>query len=193
VAVLFYFDGSADGGVEVVGSLFAGTGPGAQVIYSPPDRAAGTPDPAGVPLYRRMELAAEPVLTWATWEHPRLYAGRGRPTDGWDAVYGAAAEVTEHLQPGPAHQLGGNPLPVQGPVEVEIAYGQVSRGRLEKIAWIDPAVLSAADNWVLLAQFDSDDQAGFMWGDCGMLYYLIRPADLAARRFDRAAFTWQCS
>jgi hypothetical protein len=27
----FYFDGSADGGVEVVGALFAGTGEGAQV------------------------------------------------------------------------------------------------------------------------------------------------------------------
>ncbi|WP_307936554.1 DUF1963 domain-containing protein [Salinispora arenicola] len=32
-----------------------------------------------------------------------------------------------------------------------------------------------------------------MWGDVGMLYWLIRPEDLTARRFDRALFTWQCS
>jgi uncharacterized protein YwqG len=31
-----------------------------------------------------------------------------------------------------------------------------------------------------------------MWGDSGILYWLIRPDDLAARRFDGAAFTWQC-
>jgi uncharacterized protein YwqG len=82
---------------------------------------------------------------------------------------------------------------VRGPVEAEVAYGQLSRGGLGKIGWRDPAVISAADGWVLLAQFDTDDRAGFMWGDCGMLYYLIRPADLAAGHFDRVAFTWQCS
>lgn len=31
------------------------------------------------------------------------------------------------------------------------------------------------------------------WGDAGALYWLIRPKDLAERRFDRARFTWQCS
>ncbi|MGG7575788.1 DUF1963 domain-containing protein [Streptomyces sirii] len=45
---------------------------------------------------------------------------------------------------------------------------------------------------MLLAQFDSDDDADMMWGDCGALYWLIRPEDLADRRFDRAMFTWQC-
>lgn len=32
-----------------------------------------------------------------------------------------------------------------------------------------------------------------MWGDCGALYWLIRPQDLREQRFDRALFTWQCS
>jgi uncharacterized protein YwqG len=30
-----------------------------------------------------------------------------------------------------------------------------------------------------------------LWGDLGRLYWLIRLDDLAAYRFDRAAFTWQ--
>ncbi|XTP07273.1 DUF1963 domain-containing protein [Streptomyces albus subsp. chlorinus] len=30
------------------------------------------------------------------------------------------------------------------------------------------------------------------WGDCGVLYWLIRPEDLAENRFERARFTWQC-
>jgi uncharacterized protein YwqG len=29
------------------------------------------------------------------------------------------------------------------------------------------------------------------WGDTGRLYWLIRREDLAARRFERATFTWQ--
>ena len=82
---------------------------------------------------------------------------------------------------------------MQGPVELEAAYGELSRGGRDKIAWTDPLVRSAADDWILLGQFDTDSQAQFMWGDCGVLYYLIRPADLAALRFDRTVFTWQCS
>jgi len=30
-----------------------------------------------------------------------------------------------------------------------------------------------------------------MWGCVGTLYWMIRPEDLAARRFDMALFTWQ--
>jgi len=32
-----------------------------------------------------------------------------------------------------------------------------------------------------------------MWGDCGTLYYLIMPDDLAELRFASSAFAWQCA
>ncbi|MEU0355643.1 DUF1963 domain-containing protein [Streptomyces cyaneofuscatus] len=32
-----------------------------------------------------------------------------------------------------------------------------------------------------------------VWGDAGVLYWLIRPEDLAERPFERAMFTWRCS
>jgi hypothetical protein len=86
----------------------------------------------------------------------------------------------------------GNPDPVQGPVEIEIAYGLLSGGGRTKLDWRDPAVVAASRGWLLLAQFDSDDQAGFMWGDAGVLYFMIRPDDLATATFDSIGFTWQC-
>ena len=42
-----------------------------------------------------------------------------------------------------------------------------------------------AAEWMLLLQVDTDDEAGWMWGDCGTLYYWIRRPDLLAGRFDR--------
>ncbi|MFF3723754.1 DUF1963 domain-containing protein [Streptomyces erythrochromogenes] len=54
-----------------------------------------------------------------------------------------------------------------------------------------PAVRLAAE-WVLLAQSDTDEAGDMMWGDTGTVYWLIRPADLAAGRFEEAVFTWQC-
>lgn len=44
----------------------------------------------------------------------------------------------------------------------------------------------------LLLQVDSDESVGMMWRDVGRLYYLIEPADLAARRFDRCRLDFQC-
>ncbi|WP_439377317.1 DUF1963 domain-containing protein [Amycolatopsis lexingtonensis] len=45
---------------------------------------------------------------------------------------------------------------------------------------------------MLLAQIDSDDKTGMIWGDAGMLYWVIRTDDLEAGRFDRARCTLQC-
>lgn len=92
----------------------------------------------------------------------------------------------------PHHQIGGNPYPVQGPVEQEISHGLASEGGRREVSWTSSEVKKAADGWLLLGQFDTDDDVGFMWGDCGTLYYLIRPEDLANLGFERVAFTWQC-
>lgn len=46
--------------------------------------------------------------------------------------------------------------------------------------------------WRLLWQIDSDDDAGLMWFDAGMLYLLIRDDDLAAGRLEQARPVIQC-
>ncbi len=46
---------------------------------------------------------------------------------------------------------------------------------------------------VLLFQLDSDnDNFHIQWGDCGSGQFFISPEDLAARRFDKAWFNWDC-
>ena len=93
----------------------------------------------------------------------------------------------------PIHRLGGVPHEIQNPMEAECELAR--RGE-------DPLALSysrqqevaeeAKARWGLLLQVDSDDAAGTMWGDAGMVYYWIRDDDLAARRFDRAWCVMQC-
>ncbi|TQE24397.1 DUF1963 domain-containing protein [Streptomyces ipomoeae] len=85
------------------------------------------------------------------------------------------------------HQVGGHAVPVQGPVEYDIA--NAALGGMH--AWGDQPLDQEAKRWVLLAQFDSDGDAKMAWGEEGALYWLIRPEDLAAQRFDQARLTVQ--
>ena len=57
--------------------------------------------------------------------------------------------------------------------ELDVAHAQL-RG---EVPYGDPALHGEALRWALFAQFDSDHWAGMMWGDCGTLYWLIRPSD----------------
>jgi uncharacterized protein YwqG len=93
----------------------------------------------------------------------------------------------------PIHRLGGVPHEIQNPMEAECELARrgedplaLPYSRREEIAD------EAKARWRLLLQVDSDEAAGTMWGDSGMLYYWIRDDDLAARRFDRAWCVMQC-
>ena len=93
----------------------------------------------------------------------------------------------------PIHRLGGVPHEIQNPMEAECELARrgedplaLPYSRQEEVAQ------EAKARWRLLLQVDSDDAAGMMWGDAGMLYYWIRDDDLAARRFDRAWYVMQC-
>jgi uncharacterized protein YwqG len=48
-------------------------------------------------------------------------------------------------------------------------------------------LLKTANDWLLLLQVDSDEQANMRWGDTGMLYYWITSQNLQAKHFDS---TW---
>ncbi len=49
-----------------------------------------------------------------------------------------------------------------------------------------------AAEWMPLLNVDTDDEASWMWGDAGTLYYWIRRPDLLADRFDRVWMIFQC-
>jgi uncharacterized protein YwqG len=51
---------------------------------------------------------------------------------------------------------------------------------------------AGATGWELLMQIDSEGRAGTMWGDGGLIYFMIRRDDLRERRFDKAWAILQC-
>lgn len=54
-------------------------------------------------------------------------------------------------------------------------------------------LMSTDDDWQLLMQLDSEDEAGMMWGDVGKIYFTIREQDLKSLSFDKTWMSWQCS
>jgi uncharacterized protein YwqG len=62
----------------------------------------------------------------------------------------------------------------------------LGRGRL-----IQTAADEMADEHILLLQLSPDEALGWHMGDYGALQYWIRPADLAAQRFDNTVLTFE--
>jgi hypothetical protein len=202
----FYFDGHYDDYKSTVGVWDPATQDGARVLWlhpeeSTPARLAHVPMPAppGLTVFPAVALTAVPTLIWPTWEHPellRIWEANGLP----EPRPGVAAPAVEALYDAlhdqwyvtPDHQVGGHPFPEQGAVELEIAGLSLRKAGATSIDYSDPAIYEDARGWQLLVQVDTDDDADMMWGDVGKLYFMIRPEDLQARRFDQVSFTWQC-
>lgn len=169
---------------------------GTRVIYLPPGIDTSERDaPADVDPYNYVPLAARLMTTGPALDHPALRAAV-RHLSAEDKAFMSDCmnadpfwEELHKRNPRPRHWVGGHAYPVQGPVEIEVAYTHSSG----KVPFGDPALAKEAQRWTLLAQIDSDDEADMMWGDVGTLYWLIRPKDLAARRFKATSFTLQCS
>ncbi|MEV5975861.1 YwqG family protein [Streptomyces sp. NPDC052114] len=190
----FYFDGQVDDGEALVDPGDPDSWAGARVLYIPADaRTSRRETPEDLDPYHHVPLTARAELTVAAPSHPQIqqvFAPEGglfedyeHPVSDEDFV-----EALWKYDNRVGHQLGGTPQCVQGPVELEVARGALG----PETSWNDPRLATEVREWVQLAQFDSDSTAGMMWGDVGCLYWLIRPADLAELRFDRAMFTWQC-
>ena len=96
----------------------------------------------------------------------------------------------------PHHQIGGYPDVVQNDtmeLECQLASNGIYCG--DGSGYEDPraaALEAGASEWRLLLQLDSDDDTGWMWGDCGMLYFWIRESDLARRAFEKCWISLQC-
>lgn len=93
------------------------------------------------------------------------------------------------------HRLFGHSANVQGDLQLEAQL--VSHGLYcgDESGYKDPRrsqLEEGTASWKLLLQLDSDEPANLMWGDLGMLYFLLRETDLSARQFDRTWMTLQC-
>jgi uncharacterized protein YwqG len=97
----------------------------------------------------------------------------------------------------PLHQLLGCSTPVQDN-DMDLQCQLVSNGIYcgDPTGYHDPRraeLEKGRGDWILLLQIDSDDRAGMMWGDAGMLYFWIRREDLARRDFTKVWMVSQCS
>ncbi|MFB9925036.1 YwqG family protein [Amycolatopsis halotolerans] len=195
--LFFSFDGRYE--PDNYQHILPGDTGGYRVIFVP----AGTPvaertPPADLEPYPRRDVFAEIVATAPESEHVLLdqtttasgvslaeavEAGPEPERIGARVFGNLTWEVNEGT---PQHQIGGFATPVQDAVENEIAAEVLEGG------WQDPRLKEEAARWVLLAQFDSDEETDMMWGDVGMLYWLIRTDDLKEGRFDAARCLMQC-
>ncbi|MHC6202475.1 YwqG family protein [Breznakiellaceae bacterium SP9] len=96
---------------------------------------------------------------------------------------------------GGSHRLLGYPDLIQGDIftEAQLATNGLYCG--DSSGYDDPrakGLRAGVGDWTLLFQIDSDDNADVMWGDCGMVYFSIKKADLANGNFDRIWATFQC-
>jgi uncharacterized protein YwqG len=94
------------------------------------------------------------------------------------------------------HRLLGHPQLIQNPMELEcqLASNGVYCGGASHFQEEEVQALEAGSmDWRLLLQIDTDeDGPGWMWGDCGRIYFWIKEQDLAALRFDDVWLILQC-
>jgi uncharacterized protein YwqG len=113
-------------------------------------------------------------------------------------AYDEVAEALEDTVCGtaPLHRVLGAPALIQGPMELEcqlasngIDVGEPSGADSPRARELE----AGSGEWTLLAQIDSDDDLGLMWGDVGRVYWWLRRKDLAAGAWDAVWGILQCT
>lgn len=122
-----------------------------------------------------------------------LFEARSLSAEACDAY----DELTHELMgDGPLHQVSGFARPVQDD-DMELQCQLVSHGLYcgDATGYEDARAEElepGATHWKLLLQFDSDDDLGVMWGDCGMLYFWVEAEAARAGRFENVWVVLQC-
>jgi len=167
-----------------------------RVLYAPSPNDVPRAAPDGLEqnfVYPEKSVGFTPIETYPDWQDERV--GNLELNDAQSDQYiELCLEVFENH---PAHHLFGYPSPVQGN-DMDLECQLVSHGLYcgDASGYQDERAKELAPgrhDWVLLLQLDTDEDAGMMWGDCGMLYFWIRKEDLAALHFDRCWMILQCS
>lgn len=160
------------------------------VIYE-----VGDPKPAAEPndLDEDAKFPAYPVKFSPATSLPseeRLQLDWRKMTKAEDLAVEAAIEALQ--PPEPVHQVAGFPRPVQADEMEEQCQGVMWGLNLEDADSKTEERVSSTAEWRLLLQVDTDNDAGMMWGDTGMLYFWIREQDARARDFSKVWMILQC-
>jgi uncharacterized protein YwqG len=148
------------------------------------------------PDLMQFELAATKLTPSLTATLPRWHYQLGLDLDeSARRAYWKLAE-SEIAGSEPHHRLLGWPKQVQGEMNLEcqLVTNGIYCGGPDAYESEEARRLKAgASDWIMLLQLDTDEQGpGWMWGDDGCLYFWIRKADLASRRFENVWTILQC-
>jgi uncharacterized protein YwqG len=169
-----------------------------RVVYQEAGSSPGPPrfPPPGLAaeaVYRPKDVRCHPIETYPDATDDRVLA-----LDLSERQYDEYVELCQAVhQGGPAHQLFGYPMPIQGN-NMDLECQLVSHGLYcgSPAGFNDPKTKKlepGRSEWMLLLQLDSDDDTGMVWGDAGMLYFWIKQSDLARSHFDDCWMIVQCS
>lgn len=145
-------------------------------------------------FYKPCRVEMREVLTAPPFESPfirELHLTESEEDAYWDFLENIHADEEGEV----SHQILGHPEAIQGDMQLECQL--VSNGLYcgDSSGYNDPRakeLAKGAEDWQLLFQVDSDDNAGMMWGDVGMLYFWIRQEDLLMRAFEKSWMILQC-
>lgn len=168
---------------------------GFRVLYfdGPSDRLTTTSAPEDLIddcVFASCSLTATPEIMLPDWlDHLDIDEDGDNYQELLDQMIGSAGGVH--------HRFLGHPQSIQGDMQLECQL--VSNGLYcgDPSGYNDPRAESlreGAKDWQLLLQIDSDEEnPGWMWGDCGRIYFWIHRDDLIDRAFENAWMCLQCS
>ncbi len=165
-----------------------------------PVNGVQTPALDGATVFPQHPVRLSRIVTLPDLGEPALADFAGTNRDGLIALDQAWRDLVglgEEWPTGePHHQLGGWPGLIQRPFWLEAHLASQGINLDDAKGYADSRAAALADgasSWRLLLQLDTDDRLGWMWGDVGRLFYLIRQDDLAAGEFTRCWLNFQCS
>ncbi|MCD4657108.1 MAG: DUF1963 domain-containing protein [Planctomycetes bacterium] len=135
--------------------------------------------------YKEKSVFFRPMLTFPDWTDERILSLGFNEQQNEDY-----SNLTYNLfQEQPKHQLFGYPEVLQNntlELECDIFTNGLTWDDYYKLTELKQKQMEdkSRSEWVLLLQLDSDDDVGFMWGDCGLLYFWIKKDDLKSGNFD---------
>ncbi len=142
-------------------------------------------DPCSVTFIPEVNLTFQDA-TWVVSDYP---AGKTWQ-DFYDLIYAASYTRPPHSRD--VNRLLGYNYDVPEDMQLDCQIWDAA-GRPEYMLIGTAQQRAAAETrkgeWQLLFQMSSDDNAGMMWSDAGMLCYYMRRDDLKAKHFDKACFT----
>lgn len=135
----------------------------------------------------------------------RLNFGLGATIPGWETKVVSDLNLSDEEQDSffefaeslgdVEHHLLGHPQEIQGAMQLQCQLASNGLYCGDQSGYNDPRAVelkSGESDWQLLMQIDSDDNADWMWGDCGRLYFWIKSDDLKSQDFSNCWMVLQC-